>query len=95
MMNKIPLWSGAAADSWRPCGRRCLCPITSRLEEDYMVERYDTRGSSRSRLDDPAADMPFAVHAADARPILARLAMSPRLCTTRRRCGRSWRTSRR
>ena len=44
--------------------------VASPLAERYTVIRYDPRGISRSRLSGPAADVPVAVHAADAQRLL-------------------------
>jgi pimeloyl-ACP methyl ester carboxylesterase len=62
---------GAPADS------DVFAPIVPLLEEDYTVVRYDTRGISRSHLDGAAEEIPVAVHADDARHILARFGDEP------------------
>ncbi len=56
-----------------PADADIFAPIVPLLEQDYTVVRYDTRGISRSRLDGPAGEIPVAVHADDARRILARV----------------------
>jgi pimeloyl-ACP methyl ester carboxylesterase len=55
-----------------PADAHAFAPIVSLLEEHYTVVRYDTRGISRSHLDSPAEDISVAVHADDARRILAK-----------------------
>jgi pimeloyl-ACP methyl ester carboxylesterase len=60
-----------------PADADVFAPIVPLVEEDYTVVRYDTRGISRSRLDDPAEEIPVAVHADDARRILARFGDEP------------------
>jgi pimeloyl-ACP methyl ester carboxylesterase len=60
-----------------PADADVFAPIVPLLEEDYTVVRYDTRGISRSRLDDPAEAIPVAVHADDARRILAKFGDEP------------------
>jgi pimeloyl-ACP methyl ester carboxylesterase len=70
-------WSSAAADPRRPGDAGVFAPIVSRLEEHYTVVRYDTRGISRSHLDDPAEDIPVAVHADGARRMLAAFGDEP------------------
>ena len=52
-------------------------PALEFLTPHYTVVRYDPRGISRSRLDDPAVDVPVEVHAADAQALLRRSAVSP------------------
>ena len=60
-----------------PADADVFAPIVRLLEQDYTVVRYDTRGISRSRLDSPAEEIPVAVHADDARRILARVGDEP------------------
>ena len=60
-----------------PADADVFAPIVPLLEEDYTVVHYDTRGISRSRLDDPAEAIPVAVHADDARRILAEFGDEP------------------
>jgi pimeloyl-ACP methyl ester carboxylesterase len=60
-----------------PADADVFAPIIPVLEQGYTVVRYDTRGISRSRLDDPAEEIPVAVHADDARRILARFGDEP------------------
>ena len=60
-----------------PADADAFAPIVNLLAEHYTVVRYDTRGMSRSRPDDPAEDMPLAVHADDARRILATFGDGP------------------
>ncbi len=62
---------GAPADS------DAFAPIVPLLEEEYTVVRYDTRGMSRSSLDDPEAEIPVTVHADDARRILEKFGDEP------------------
>ncbi len=52
-------------------------PIVGFLEENYTVVRYDPRGISRSRLDDPAEEVPVERHADDARRLLMALGNEP------------------
>ena len=56
------------ADGW--------APIVGFLEEHYTVVRYDPRGISRSRLDDPA-DVSVEEHADDARRLLLAIGNEP------------------
>jgi pimeloyl-ACP methyl ester carboxylesterase len=60
-----------------PADAGVFAPIVSLPGEHYTVVRYDTRGISRSRLDDPAEDIPVAVHADDARRMLAAFGDEP------------------
>ena len=60
-----------------PADADVFAPIVRLLEQDYTVVRYDTRGISRSRLDGPAEEIPVAVHADDARRILAKFGDEP------------------
>jgi pimeloyl-ACP methyl ester carboxylesterase len=60
-----------------PADAGVFAPIVSLLAENYTMVRYDTRGISRSRLDSPAAAIPLAVHADDARRILATVGDEP------------------
>src|SRR4051794_30454057 len=60
-----------------PADAEAFAPIVSLLEAHYTVVRYDTRGISRSRLDSPAEDIPVALHADDARRILAKFGDEP------------------
>jgi pimeloyl-ACP methyl ester carboxylesterase len=60
-----------------PADAAVFAPIVGLLENDYTIVRYDTRGISRSSVDDPAAEIPVAVHADDARRILAEFGDEP------------------
>jgi pimeloyl-ACP methyl ester carboxylesterase len=60
-----------------PADADAFAPIVGLLEEHYTVVRYDTRGISRSHLDGPAEEMPVAVHADDARRLLAEFGDEP------------------
>jgi pimeloyl-ACP methyl ester carboxylesterase len=56
------------ADGWTP--------IVELLEDEYTVVRYDPRGISRSRLDEPV-EVPVEVHADDARRLLEAVGSEP------------------
>jgi pimeloyl-ACP methyl ester carboxylesterase len=60
-----------------PADAEVFAPIVPLLAGDYTIVRYDTRGISRSSLDDPAAEIPVAVHADDAQRILAEFGEEP------------------
>lgn len=53
-----------------PADASAFDPIVPILAEEYTVVRYDTRGISRSTLDEPAGEIPVATHADDAHRIL-------------------------
>lgn len=58
----------ADADGW--------APIAGLLDDQYTVVRYDPRGISRSRLDDPET-VPVEVHADDAARLLKAVGAKP------------------
>ena len=60
-----------------PADAAVFAPIVGLLEQEYTIVRYDTRGISRSAVDDPVAEIPIAVHADDARRILAEFGEEP------------------
>jgi pimeloyl-ACP methyl ester carboxylesterase len=60
-----------------PSNADTLSELAARLDDEYTVVSYDRRGYSRSRLDDPAEPASIGQHAADARLILADLALGP------------------
>jgi pimeloyl-ACP methyl ester carboxylesterase len=60
-----------------PADADAFAPIVPLLEQDYTVVRYDTRGISRSTVDDPNAEIPVDVHADDARRILEQFGDEP------------------
>ena len=60
-----------------PANADVFAPIVHLLAGDYTVVRYDTRGISRSPFDGPPQDIPVAVHADDARRILATFGDEP------------------
>lgn len=60
-----------------PADAGVFAPIVDLLARDYTVVRYDTRGMSRSQEEGAPEEIPVAVHADDARRILARFGDEP------------------
>jgi pimeloyl-ACP methyl ester carboxylesterase len=60
-----------------PADAGVFAPIVDLLAQDYTVVRYDTRGISRSQDDGAPEEIPVAVHADDARRILAHFGDEP------------------
>jgi pimeloyl-ACP methyl ester carboxylesterase len=54
-----------------------VAPIVGFLTDNYTVVRYDPRGISRSRLEGPPEDVPVALHADDAQPLLLAIGSEP------------------
>ncbi len=60
-----------------PADAGVFAPIVDLLAKDYTVVRYDTRGISRSQDEGGPEEIPVAVHADDARRILAHFGDEP------------------
>lgn len=60
-----------------PADADAFAPIVPLLEPDYTVVRYDTRGISRSSVDEPGVEIPVATHADDARRMLEQFGDEP------------------
>jgi len=67
----------ASPDARQGTFANTIAPIFSLLQDNYAVARYDTRGISRSRLDNPSEDIPVVIHADDARRMLAEFGDEP------------------
>jgi pimeloyl-ACP methyl ester carboxylesterase len=67
----------ASPDARQGTFANTIAPIVSLLQGNYAVARYDTRGISRSRLDNPTENIPVAIHADDVRRMLAEFGDEP------------------